>query len=398
MGTKPADRPRSGRRPPPATRGRKAGDLRALERMLASLAHEIRTPLTGILALSELLAASELGERERRWVAALKSSAEHLTALTTLLVDGARAGVKGLVLRREVFDLRRVAEQMAEELSARAQAKGLGAQAVVTGELPQFVMGDPVRLRAALENLLDNAVKFTESGEVRLDVSCHPAARGTQLVFAVSDSGIGMRQAEIRRLFRPFTQASRTVAEKFGGAGLGLTLVRRLARAMGGDLTVTSRPGEGSTFQLTVILEPAAGPAGPEQHDRPGERTPTVRALRVLCAEDNPYGRVIMNTILSELGHRADFVGTGEAAVEAVRRDGYDVVLMDVVLAGMDGLEAVRRIRALPGVAGRTPVIGLSGHTATTDEKAARAAGMNGYLRKPVSPAALGEALAAAVR
>jgi CheY-like chemotaxis protein len=215
----------------------------------------------------------------------------------------------------------------------------------------------------------------------------------------VTDSGIGMSAADLARLFRPFAQASRAVAEKFGGAGLGLTFARRLARAMGGDLTVTSRPGIGSTFRLEVTLAPAAGPPAGAARELPeGRVRGSGRALRILCAEDNPYGRVILNTILSELGHRADFVATGEAAIEALRRESYDVVLMDVVLAGMDGLEAVRRIRALPGAAGRTPVIGLSGHTARTGEKAARAAGMSGYLKKPVSPGTLAETLEAAIR
>jgi CheY-like chemotaxis protein len=224
------------------------------------------------------------------------------------------------------------------------------------------------------------------------------AARATRgrvkFVFAVSDSGIGLKPAEIKRLFRPFTQANADIARRYGGTGLGLAVVKALAKLMGGDLTVTSAHGRGSSFRLSVLLAvAAAGAAG----NAPPQRTAVpARRLAVLCVEDNPYGRVILNTILTELGHRADFAGSGEEAAAAVAR-GYDAVLMDVTLPGIDGLDATRRIRALAGAAGRTPIVGISGRTEAGDEHAARAAGMDAYLRKPLSPSALSEALAAVV-
>jgi two-component system, sensor histidine kinase len=252
-----------------------------------------------------------------------------------------------------------------------------------------------VRLRAALENLIDNAVKFTERGTIALDARVAPATRGRQkLAVTVTDSGIGLTGAEIKRLFRPFVQANAEIARRYGGAGLGLVVVKSLAKLMGGDLTVSSKPGRGSAFKLTVVL-PAA-PAETSRGASTQQTTPPARRLSVLCVEDNPYGRVILNTILTELGHRADFVSSGEDAVEAVKR-GYDVVLMDVTLPGIDGLEATRRIRALGDAAARTPVIGISGRSADGDEDAARAAGMDFYLRKPLSPSGLSEAIAAMV-
>lgn len=370
--------------------------------MLAALAHDIRTPLTGILAISELLAMTPLGERERGWVEALKSSAEHLTALTSLIVDGARAGERGLVLRREPFDLRRLVEDAGASAAARAEAKGIGFSTAIAADLPTLVTGDQVRLRAAIENLLDNAVKFTSAGGVRLAVDREPAGAGHRVSVAVTDSGIGLGKPEIRRLFRPFSQGSDRVAEKFGGSGLGLAYVKRLARAMGGDVTVTSTPGQGSTFHLVVTLE--AGPAVAEppadSAAAPDSETGDARpaALRILCVEDNAYGRIIMCTVLGELGHQTDFVDTGEAALEAFGRSPYDLVLMDVVLGGIDGFEATRRLRALPGEAGTVPVIGLTGQPTKTHEAQARAAGMTGYLQKPVSPRALAQALRAVPR
>lgn len=363
---------------------------------LAAFAHDIRTALNGILALGELLASSNIGERERRWAAGVKTGAEHLAALTTLVVDAAKAQAGALTLQQEVFRPARLFEAVAESLTVRAQINGLSADVALADGLPDFLIGDPVRLRAALENLIDNAVKFTAQGTVRLDVRA-TAARGgrVKLVVTVSDSGIGLKAAEIDRLFRPFAQASADIARRYGGAGLGLVTVKYLARAMGGDLSVTSKPGRGSRFSFSAVLPLAAAAA--EQNKRAEQISAPARQLKILCAEDNPYGRVILNTILSELGHRADFVGSGEDAVQALAR-GYDVVLMDVTLPGIDGLETARRIRALGSPTGRTPIVGISGRSESGDEAASRAAGMDAYLRKPISPSALAEAIAAVLR
>jgi len=383
---------RSARRRPTASHAR------AIEATLADLAHEIRTPLTGILALSELLATAGLGERERSWASAIKSTAEHLSMLTSLIVDAARADARGLVLRRELIRPRRLADALAASLAARAEAKGLEAATDISETLPEAVIGDALRLRAALENLIDNAVKFTERGQVGLGVASEDAGGGkARLVFTVTDSGIGLSAGEIRRLFRPFAQASAHIARRYGGAGLGLTFVKRIAKAMGGDLTVTSKPGSGSRFRLSVTLDRVAE-AADTVHGSAGATTVPAQSLSILCAEDNPYGRVVLNTILSELGHRADFVGTGAAAVAAVAEASYDLVLMDVTLPDIDSLEATRRIRALEGRAGRVPIVGVSGRVNAADEAAGRAAGMDGYLTKPLSPSALTQMMGALVR
>ena len=264
-----------------ARRGKPAAPRRrAIEATLAELAHEIRTPLTGILALGELLITSDLGARERGWASAIKSTAEHLAMLASLIVDAAHADAGRLVLRRELIRPRRLAEALAASLAARAEAKGLKAEVAIAPDLPDGVIGDALRLRGALENLIDNAIKFTERGGVRLDVAAEPAARGrARLVFTVSDSGIGLSPAELRRLFRPFAQANEGIARRYGGAGLGLAFVRRIAKAMGGDLTVVSKPGGGSRFRLCAVFDQvvAAGEAEGAAERPPG----TLRALSI---------------------------------------------------------------------------------------------------------------------
>jgi len=372
---------------------RKRARLDTVENALATLAHEIRTPLNGILALSELIAAAELPEREREWASLVKSAAEHLANLATLVVDGVRAEARGLALRDEPFRPRALAEAVGGMLAARAEAKGLAASILIAADLPELVTGDRVRLRAALENLADNAVKFTERGQVGFLVASVPSRGRHQLTFTVTDSGIGLTRAEIGKLFRPFAQANTGVGRRFAGAGLGLVFVKRLAEAMHGRLDVESEAGRGSTFRLTVTLAAATEkPAATQQRVAP------TRSLRVLCAEDNPYARVVLNTILTELGHRTDFAGTGEAAVAAVARGDYDVVLMDVTLPGLDGLSAARAIRNLPDGVARVRIIGVSGRTEPADVEAALAAGMDAFLPKPVSPAALASSLLPAQR
>jgi len=364
---------------------------RAMEAALAGIAHDIRTPLTGIVALAELLSASDLKARERGWADAIKSGADHLAQIATLLVDAVRADAKGLVIRDEPFSPRLLAESVGEALAARAGSKAVAVETLI-GDLPALVSGDALRLRAALENLADNAVKFTADGSIKFSAGAAKAARGRlRLTFTFTDTGIGLSSAEVTRLFKPFVQANDDVARRYGGAGLGLVFVRRIARAMGGDLTVTSKRGKGSTFTLTTLVDPINDTASAETTARGGARSP----LTLLCAEDNPYGRVVMNTILKALGHRVDFVESGEGAVKAAARGGYDAVLMDVALPDIDGLEATRRIRALAGAVGTVAVIGISGRDGPDDERAARDAGMSFYLTKPVSPSKLAEALAA---
>jgi CheY-like chemotaxis protein len=383
---------------------KRASATGVVEAALAVFAHEVRTPLTGILAISDLLATSELDERERRWVDTIKAGAEHLASLATLFVDAAkdRNGPSGL--REDLFDLRALARSAGDSLAGRAAAKGLQAAVDISSALPSLVIGDPVRLRAALENLIDNAAKFTDTGGVALSAAPAKDGKGRKrsnraklaVAFSVSDSGIGLTLQEIKRLFRPFSQANVSIASRYGGAGLGLSSVKQLARRMGGDIRVEPRRGGGTTFTLTVMLETADVPMATGSGADDGQAPALAGPLRILGVEDNPFGRVVLNTILSELGHQAEFIGRGEAAIERIGQGGFDAVLMDMVLPGIDGVEAIRRIRELAPPLGRIAIIGVSGRG--EDEMPARAVGADAFLLKPVSPRALATALLGATR
>ena len=347
---------------------------RADEASLAAYAHDIRTALTGILALGELLASSNLGERERRWAAGIKGSAEHLAALTTLMIDAARADAGSLTLQRGNLPAAALIEALARF------ARGAG------GNQGPRRRSDDRRRPAGTAGRRSGAAAggagkpHRQCGEVHRARRCRlEAARGAARradasgsSFTVTDSGIGLNAAEIKRLFRPFAQANADIARRYGGAGLGLAVVKAPRQADG-------RRSDRHQHRTAAARVSASRPCSRSRRPMPrrqtrarGRRRRRRAASSILCAEDNPYGRVILNTILTELGHRADFVGSGEEAVAAVAR-GYDVVLMDVTLPGIDGLEATRRIRALAGAAAATPIIGISGRSEADDEqKAAR--------------------------
>ncbi len=360
-------------------RGKRAATIPVpsmVEAALAAFAHEVRTPLTGILAISNLLATSDLDERERRWVDTIKAGAEHLASLATLFVDAARSGNAAAAVRQDFFDLRALARSIGDSLAGRAAAKGLQCTIDISEKLPAPVVGDAVRLRAALENLIDNAVKFTETGGVALAVKPVRGPRGKVGVsFAISDSGIGLT---------------------LGGAGLGLSSVKQLARVMGGDIIVSQRRNGGATFTLTVTLNRAKASKVAGADCENDALSDPERPLRVLSVEDNPFGRVVLNAVLTELGHQAEFIGRGEAAAERIAQGAFDAVLMDMVLPGINGIEAIKQIRELDAPLGGIAIIGVSGRG--DDEAASRAAGADAFLVKPVSPRALATALLEATR
>jgi CheY-like chemotaxis protein len=267
----------------------------------------------------------------------------------------------------------------------------------VAPDVPARLRGDPGRLRQVLMNLVSNAVKFTEQGGVRVDMTCEPVEAGwVKLKVAVSDTGIGIALEDLPKLFLEFSQIDSSISRRFGGTGLGLAICRKLVTGMGGEISGDSVAGVGSTFRFSARLrvvgdaELAAGPpaVAPTTPGYPA------RPMRVLVAEDNLTNQMVIRAMVGKLGHHTDLVGNGVEAVAAVLARPYDVVLMDVMMPDMDGIEATRRIRAMPEPGGRIPIIGLTAHAAAAEHDACLRSGMERVLTKPVTIAALGEAMA----
>ncbi|MDR3536489.1 MAG: ATP-binding protein [Acetobacteraceae bacterium] len=367
---------------------------RARTDFLATISHEIRTPLNGIIGVAGLLLDMPAPEEHRRYLEIIRQCGDHLIVLINDVLDVTRLDAGRLELEELAFELPAMIRSAVDLLAAQAMAKGLALHCDFAEGLPAWVTGDPARLRQILLNLIGNALKFTEQGEVRVTASVIEAAPDrVRIAVAVSDTGIGIAPEACERLFEAFSQVDTSISRRFGGTGLGLALCRRLTAQMGGSIGVTSLPGQGSTFRFDVLLKPTPAPASAT-----GRATPYMprRRLRILVTEDNGTNRLVATRMLERLGHRADAVADGAEALPALRSVPYDLVLMDVMMPGMDGLTATRLIRAEPGAAGRTPIIGLTANTQPADEQACRDAGMNGFVTKPVTAERLAAAIEAA--
>ena len=305
------------------------------------------------------------------------------------MLDFSKIDSGALELETAPFEPRTVLAVATAIVRPQAAEKGLTLRVGAMPAVPERVLGDAQRLRQVILNLLGNAVKFTAQGEVELRLDAVRLERGWRLEGQVRDTGIGIAPEIQGRLFREFTQADGSVTRRFGGTGLGLAISRRLLEAMGGGITVESTPGQGSTFRfsLTVGAALAAGAA-------PAQALANTGRLRVLLAEDNQVNRMVATRILHRLGHDVHAVEDGAAALAAVRDERFDLVLMDVMMPVMDGLAATRAIRALPGPAGRVPIIGLTANASRDGKAACRAAGMEGFAPKPITPERLAEEIA----
>ncbi len=354
---------------------------RARSQFLAVMSHEIRTPLNGILGIAELLDDTGLTAEQERYARTIRESGGHLLAMLNDVLDFSKIENGTVELECAPFAPRGVLEMVRAMLAQQATEQGLRLRIEAAPSLPERVLGDPRRLRQVLLNLVGNAVKFTRAGAVEVNLSATGTASGWRLDGEVRDTGIGIEPDMMARLFCEFSQIDGSITRRFGGAGLGLAICRRLLEAMGGSISAESRPGAGSTFRFSLLVGAAPSEAAPRCL-----HAATRGPLRVLLAEDNQVNQLVATRILERAGHAVLAVEDGAAALAAARRGGFDLVLMDVMMPVMDGLAATRAIRALPGAAGQVKVIGLTARVSSEDKAACRAAGMDGFAPKPITP------------
>jgi signal transduction histidine kinase/DNA-binding response OmpR family regulator len=358
--------------------------VRARTEFLAVMGHEFRTPMNGMIGAAGLLRDTRLDAEQREYVRIIGASSDHLSSLIQNILDFSRLDAGRLELDEVAFDPHGLIQGTIAMLEGQARAKGLTLVARIAADIPLRLSGDPARLRQILVNLIDNAIKFTHSGNIA--VQARMLAAGEQSVtigIVVADSGIGIDPDSKKKLFSAFSQADGSISRRFGGAGLGLAICRHLVTLMGGSIDVDSSPGPGSTFRFDIHLRPVVG----ERAVEPSAQTAPVpvRHLKVLLAEDNPTNRHVATRMLTRMGHEVDAVEDGAQAINAAAAADYDVILMDVMMPEVDGLTATRTIRA--GVAPRchAVIIGLTANALPSDRAACEAAGMNDFVPKPVT-------------
>jgi signal transduction histidine kinase/FixJ family two-component response regulator len=362
---------------------------RAKSEFLANMSHEIRTPLGGIIGIADLLAKTKLTESGREYVRMISSSSQLLLQIVDDILDFSKVEAGKLELEDVGFSLRETVTKVAGWLEPRARKKGIGFRFEISREVPDLLRGDPTRLSQVLVNLMGNAIKFTEEGEVETLVDAEPRGDGgLDVHFRVRDSGIGIDPEAQEHLFAPFTQADSSTTRRFGGTGLGLAISKQLAEIMGGALTMTSVPGEGSTFELTARFEIADEVSSEKPavvHRSELNDEPLGSGRRLLLAEDNEVNQLVARNQLESLGFTVDVVDNGLEALAALEKTSYDLLLVDGQMPEMDGYETARCLREreaaedLPPM----PVIAVTAHAMKGDREKCLAAGMDDYLSKP---------------
>jgi CheY-like chemotaxis protein len=355
-------------------------------RFLANMSHELRTPLNGVIAISETLAREQKTTKGRELAELIVSSGRLLERVLTDILDFSKIEAGEIKLSRDEFAMETLVGRIAELHRASAETKGLAFRWAVAPEANHRFAGDTVRLTQVLSNLLSNAVKFTEAGGVGLSVDL---ADDGAVRFSVSDTGIGFDEGVRVRLFRRFEQADASTTRRFGGTGLGLAISRSLVELMGGSVDVASTPGQGSTFTVLVPLEALAGDGAAEAEAE--QEAIDIADARVLLAEDHPTNQKVVQLVLDSVGVEPVIVENGALALEALRAERFDVVLMDMQMPELDGLSATTQLRAWEREQGlpRTPVIMLTANALDEHVRASHDAGADAHLSKPIRPDAL---------
>ncbi|MDZ7893104.1 MAG: ATP-binding protein [Rhodoferax sp.] len=390
---------------------------RGKSQFLANMSHELRTPFNGMLGMMSLLESTPLTPVQVDYIKTAKGSANHLLTLLNDILDVSALEAGKMTVNPEPVHLTALLSEVNALMNPLAVEKQLKFSIVVQADLPPWVLADATRLKQILFNLVSNALKFTEHGSVTLTIVPRPRTDGnTGLAFLVEDTGIGMDDHVLSRLFQRFYQVDGGLARKFAGTGLGLEISQTLARMMGGAIEVESTPGKGSVFTLhlpfttcpappqaspTLAIQALVKPAAPPGAANPApDGAAPLDALRVLVAEDHPVNRKFVGILLDKMGCKTTFCENGQIAVEAAQREVFDLVLMDVHMPVMDGLTATRIIRAMPGAMGQVPIIVLTADVMNDAKEQAMAAGVNDFVTKPVQigqlQAAMQKCLAAA--